>query len=105
MLKEEFPAIAHYIYQVKKENHAKLACILQRMESNFVIEKAVTEFINRFGDDYEFVSTIHDSIVVKESKLDDALQVMKDCFQKEGLNPQLTPNKINPTTNQNQILP
>jgi hypothetical protein len=90
VFKKEFPSIASYIYQYKKENRSKLACLLQRLESNFVIEKAVREFINRFGD--EFVSTIHDSMVVKESKLNDALQVMEYCFEKEGLNPKLSFN-------------
>lgn len=90
IFRNEFPAIAAYIKRLRSHDHRALARILQKAESKFIIEKAVAEFINRFGDQYEFISTIHDSIVVKTEYLQMAEQIMRDCFQSEGIRAQLT---------------
>lgn len=89
VFKEEFPAITEYILKQKRKDHRKLAQILQKSESKFIIEKAVASFINKFGAQYEFVSTIHDSLVVKVDMLQEAKHIMRECFQWEGINPQL----------------
>jgi len=40
----------------------------------------------------EFIATIHDSIVVKESWLDASEKIMRQCFLKKGINPQFSVN-------------
>ena len=87
ILKQEFPTIAGYILENRVKDYKALICTLQRIESNFIIEKAVAEFIRQYGDKNEFVSTIHDSIVVKASMLEEAESTMRFCFGIEGLYP------------------
>lgn len=89
VFRKEFPSIAEYIVNLRKKDNKSLARILQKAESKFVIEKAVTAFIKKYGSQGEFVSTIHDSIVVKTDMLPAAKQILKECFQEEGLNPKL----------------
>jgi hypothetical protein len=64
-----------------------LSHLLQKTESRFIIETAVAEFIRQYGARNEFVSTIHDSIVVKASMLEEAESTMRFCFGMEGLYP------------------
>jgi hypothetical protein len=87
ILKQEFPIIAGYILENRVKDYKALICTLQKIESNFVIEKAVAEFIRQYGARNEFVSTIHDSIVVKASMLEEAESTMRFCFGMEGLYP------------------
>ncbi len=94
VFREEFPEIADYICQLKRRDRKMLARILQKAESKFIIEKAVSSFIQKFSSKMEFISTIHDSIVVKISRLQDAYQVILDCFQAEGINPRLSLEKF-----------
>ena len=89
IFREDFPNIVNFIADVKKSDYKQLAFLLQKAESTFVIEKVASEFIRRNETTTEFMGTIHDSIVVKASKLDQAVQVMKECFHQEGINPLL----------------
>jgi len=57
------------------------------MESRFVIETVVAEYINRFEGN--FISTIHDSIVVKVDMLPEAEKIMLECFKIHDFNPKL----------------
>jgi len=90
---QDYPNIAYYIKEIKNTDrgieyngtdyYKNLICLMQREESRFVIEKVVAEFINRYEG--EFISTIHDSIVVKTQMLPEAEQLMMEC----GIQPQL----------------
>lgn len=88
--KEHFPGIVNYIIETKRGNYKNLVQRLQRAESHFVIEKVVGRFIEKFRERQEFISTIHDSIVVKVEMLDEAHRLMTECFKEEGVNPILT---------------
>ena len=90
VFKNEFPSIAAYIRRVRSNDHRRLAQLLQKAESKFIIEKAVAAFISKFGSQHKFINTIHDSIVVKIDMLTEAEQIIKDCFQFEGINGQLS---------------
>lgn len=94
--KKSFPDIASFIRKVKKEDYTNLARLLQRAESKFVIEKAVARFIQRFGQGYEYISTIHDSIVVKKERIPETFDIVLECFREEGINPQVKKNYFEP---------
>lgn len=89
IFRDEFPNILKFINQIKKPDYRQFAILLQKAESRFVIRKVVSEFMERNSTTTEFVSTIHDSIVVKASKLDEAHEIMKECFKQEGIEAKL----------------
>lgn len=89
IFRDEFPNIMKFINEIKKPDYRQFAILLQKAESRFVIGKVVSEFIERNSTVTEFVSTIHDSIVVKASKLDEAYEIMKECFRQEGIEAKL----------------
>jgi hypothetical protein len=89
IFREKFPNILGFINQIKNPDYKQFAILLQKAESRFVIGKVVPEFIQRNSTTQEFVSTIHDSIVVKASKLNEAKQIMAECFKLEGIEPKL----------------
>jgi hypothetical protein len=89
LFREKFPNIMEFINQIKKPDYKQFAILLQRAESRFVIGKVVPEFLQRHSTAQEFINTIHDSIVVKASKLDEAKLTMEECFMQEGINPKL----------------
>lgn len=89
-LTKEFPGIVNFIKEVKKEDYRSLAYMLQKAESKFVIEDVVSEFINLYGHRYEFISTIHDSIVIRASMMEEAETIMRGCFMDMGINPILS---------------
>lgn len=92
-----FPQCANFIRMVKHidlnvekigyECYKNLIYLLQREESRIVIEEIVGEFINRYEG--EFISTIHDSIVVKTPMLEKTKQLMMECFEMIGIQPKL----------------
>lgn len=88
--REHFPGIVDYMKEIKKHNYKNLVQRLQQAESRFVIEKVVGRFIELFWERQEFITTIHDSIVVKVDMLDEAHRLMMECFREEGVNPILT---------------
>jgi hypothetical protein len=89
VFRKDFPHIWEYIQDIKKHDHKCIAALLQKTESKFVIQQAVAEFVRRFGDQYVFISTIHDCIVVKENWIDTVQEIMQDCFIAEGINPKM----------------
>lgn len=93
ILKDEFPFISEFIEGYKKSDYRLLSHLLQKAESQFIIESVVWEFTKQYcTEKMEFIATIHDSIVVKESWLDEAEKIMRQCFQEKGINPQLSVN-------------
>lgn len=99
VFKKDFPKIANYIKELRKKDYRQMARLLQRTESKFVIEGVVAKFMEYFGQDNEFIATIHDSIVVKTGMLDAARWIMEECFWAEGIQPKLKMEKFaNPST-------
>ncbi len=92
--REQFPGIGRYISEMKHDDYKAMSKLLQRTESKFVIEKVVGRFIERYGEENEFISTIHDSVVTKVNRLPEAHAIMMTCFQEEGVCPILETNSF-----------
>ena len=94
---QHFPQITNFILDIKTryigikyntfEYYKNLICLMQREESKFVIEYVVGEFIKKYEE--EFISTIHDSIVVRTEMLPAAEKLMRECFINKGIQPKL----------------
>lgn len=97
IFKQELPHIAVYIEMLKKRDHRQIAKLLQRAESKFIIERVVAEFIKEFSGK-EFIATIHDSLVVKNSVLNAAKEIIIKCSRAEGINPKLKTETWNQPT-------
>lgn len=94
VFKEDFPEITKYIKREKAKYYKTFAILLQKTESKFVIEKVVAKFMKQFGESNEFISTIHDNIVVKTYMLDAARDIMEECFLSERVYPELKIEKF-----------
>lgn len=92
IFQKEFPALAEYV-QAKKDKvnkkgehdgHRELAREMQFAERQFIIDIVCPEVLK--GG--RFLTTIHDSLLLKKEDKDFALQVMKEKFFSEhGINP------------------
>ena len=83
LFKGYYPGLENGLNEIKNQRisrnpskkwHSNLAFLLQRMESQFVLSNVITDIIEKEGID--FVATIHDSFIVKESevaKMEEAL--------------------------------
>lgn len=76
----EFPTIMQYIIDMKKVNKTTIAKMLQQTEAKFMIENVVIRW-NQITN-YGFCSTIHDSFVVTEDKVQDAYDMIVEEFNK-----------------------
>lgn len=79
--KERWTSIYNYIKEQKKINHNKLALLLQSEESKFVIGICTKEYLKQTNYD-DLIVTIHDSLLVNESNVDIALNIMNKMFHK-----------------------
>jgi hypothetical protein len=86
--RKRFPEVAALLDEIKADDHAELARLLQRAESDFVV-RTVCERLRRERPGM-FVATIHDSIVTN-SREDAAtiLETMREEFVKLGIEPKL----------------
>ena len=80
--KKDFPAMFDFIGIIKAPNYKNMALLLQTEEVDFMLGKVIPEFRRRFPE--TFFSTIHDSIVVKKSDGNKALEVMAWAYEQEG---------------------
>ena len=84
---QTFPSIWKMIREVKQTDYKRLAHWMQRLESQFVIDRVVENF--RTKNPEAFVMTIHDSVLVKPKHL----KVIRGSFLKEfgrlGVHPAL----------------
>ena len=85
--KREFGAAWNYVQEVKGRDHAELACLLQRTESDLVI-RTVCEALRREHPGM-FVATIHDSIVCLPDDAEKVICSMRQAFARVNLNPRL----------------
>ena len=86
--RKHFPEVAALLDRIKAVDHAELARLLQRAESDFVI-RTVCDRLRREHPKM-FVATIHDSVVTN-SREDAAivLETMREEFVRLGIEPKL----------------
>lgn len=84
----EFPNVMAVIRQVKREDHAQRARLMQLFESSLVINNVC----GRLMRDYPHVPilTIHDSVMTTPEHVGCVQDVMLEQFERVGLRPQLT---------------
>lgn len=72
-----YPTVYKMVFELKKKNHAKLAILLQRIESQIFIDTICPGLVE-LG---VVPITIHDSIIVEKKHLNIALNVVKKEFE------------------------
>lgn len=80
-----FPSIWDVICAIKKDDHTNLAKLLQRVESDFVINRVFKTCLTKFPEN--FVATIHDSLLVEPAIANDAKFIFENEFHKIGIHP------------------
>lgn len=87
--KIEFPTIFNDIREMKSNDHSILAITLQKIESNFIINKCVNQ-ISKSHNYNIFLNTIHDAIVVtKDNKMEVKKQILEIFKSEYNLTPKL----------------
>ena len=86
--RKHFPEVAALLDEIKADDHAELARLLQRAESDFVV-RTVCDRLRRKHPKM-FVATIHDSIVTNSREnAATILATMREEFVKLGMEPKL----------------
>jgi hypothetical protein len=89
---ENFPEVAKFVREVRQPDYKEMPKQLQIEEVDFMMT-VVREFSSRYPG--VFVSTIHDSLVVKESDGEKALEVMQWMYNRERYNVNLKISSFN----------
>lgn len=84
---ELFPSVANIIANIKKDDYRSLAWMMQRAESDLIINKVCRRLMVEHPKC--FISTIHDSILTTEENVDKIKIVMLEEFKKLGLLPSI----------------
>lgn len=79
---EHFPALLLAIERMKAGNYAALAREMQRIESNFVFDRAIPRIVREVGCPY---CTVHDSIIVAAEYADRVREIVEDELQHVGV--------------------
>jgi hypothetical protein len=82
-----FPSIAKYLLEIKKKDYRRLAWMMQKAESNLVINRICRRLMNEYKD--AFITTIHDSIMTTEQYVEDIKKVMLEEFKEFDLSPSI----------------
>ena len=83
-----FPEVAVLLDEIKADDHAELARLLQRAESDFIVRTVCDRLRRKYPR--MFVATIHDSIVTNSHEsAATILETMREEFVKLGIEPQL----------------
>lgn len=82
-----FPSVAKIITEVKKDDYRSLAWMMQRAESDLIINKICRRIMEEHPKC--FISTIHDSILTTEDNIQMVKDIMVAEFKKLGLMPSL----------------
>ena len=86
--RKHFPEVAALLDKIKADDHAELARLLQRAESDFVV-RTVCDRLRRKRPKM-FVATIHDSIVTNSREnAETILETMREEFVKLNIAPKL----------------
>jgi len=89
VFKQEFPSIYELIMDAKHKDRSRLAGWMQRVESDFVIDRVVKRFKGERPE--AFILTIHDSVLTKK---DDA-EFVRSLFQQEFGRFRVNPTLLN----------
>ena len=89
LFKEHFPNVFGVIQRCKKDGYANLARMLQKKESEIIIERICGRLAQEDLPGL-FVATIHDSIVVNKRHTELVHRIMLEEFAKEDLQPSIT---------------
>lgn len=91
IFKDIFPEILNWIEKRKGNNHEKFAIELQKMESSMCIDM-ILPLLHLNGIS---CFTVHDSWIVKQDDLDNALNIIKNSFMdKYGMIPSFSQEKL-----------
>ncbi len=85
--KELFPNVAEVIRIHKRQDYKFLPCLMQNIESNFIINTVCRRLMNEIPDAPVF--TIHDSILTTREFADEVQEIIKEEFRRLGLSPTL----------------
>jgi len=77
--KAEFEGIFSFLRALKAKDYNQAAIQLQRAESKFILYNVIPEFLKQ--SNYQFVATIHDSLVIEPEFKDLAIRIMKQQFK------------------------
>jgi len=80
VLAEQFPSVARFIVDVKREHHADLARACQKFESSLMIDGVAADLVGRIP-----LLTIHDAIVAKEEDADVVESTIREHFSRLGV--------------------
>lgn len=86
LFRERYPTVAEFIEQAKERDHKRLARIMQRAESKFMLHRVCRRIMQDKGC---AVATIHDSLLVPVSEAHYVRQIMLEEFAKLGITPTL----------------
>jgi hypothetical protein len=87
LFKLEFPNVYEIIREIKETDHTRLAKLLQKVESNFIINKIVRKMMILRPDD--FIATIHDSLLVHPENVEFVKDLIIAEFTPWGLIPEV----------------
>lgn len=82
-----FPTVFSVIQELKKKDYKALSRHLQKVESSFIINKVVRRCMELIPD--MFVTTIHDSFLLKQEDVNFVLGITEREFRPWGLQPKL----------------
>jgi repressor of nif and glnA expression len=89
---DKYPIISLILRYFKKNKHADLAIVLQKIESHIFIEQISHNLI----DNGIVPITIHDSIIVKESDLEKSEEIMNQVLLENiGFTPKIQVENLN----------
>ncbi|WP_152560993.1 hypothetical protein [Flavobacterium sp. ASV13] len=80
--KDSFPTILKFVKSFKKGNHLNFSRLMLQMESYFMLNIIARRLSNKFKKKLPFF-TLHDCIVVVESKIDVVYDFMEGTFETE----------------------
>lgn len=87
VMEHRFPTIAQYVLRSKEQRYQDLAYLLQRAESELMIDRLGETLESDFPD--EPIQPIHDALLVRQSFANDAIAAIKSQFATVGLTPQV----------------
>ncbi|WP_149752944.1 hypothetical protein [Rubripirellula obstinata] len=87
IMQRDFPTVSAYVLKTKLQRHQDTACLLQHLESLLMID-GCGEYLAKHHPD-EPVQPIHDALMVRPAFADDAAHIIRDQFNRIGLNPRV----------------
>ena len=82
----KYPTVYGTIRDLKRRDHTLAARLLQKVESDLIINRVARRCMEELPDD-AFVATIHDSILTTQDHAEATLAIMRECFAGVGLDP------------------